>query len=124
LIPAQLAPVGLAFSPDGRWLYSTSEGVKLPSAVGSLSVIDVAKAETDPAHIVVADSNRFAVGAQAASLAVVDTTAALAGKPALLGYLPAGRFPQEMALEPGGAVLLVSNFGSGQLEAVDVADLP
>ena len=52
-IPAQLAPVGLAFSPDGRWLYSTSEAVKLPGAVGSLSVISVAKAETDPAHSVV-----------------------------------------------------------------------
>jgi DNA-binding beta-propeller fold protein YncE len=37
---------------------------------------------------------------------------------------PAGRFPREMALEPGGKVLLVTNFGSGQLEAVNVADLP
>ena len=194
-IPAQLAPVGLAFSPDGRWLYSTSEGVKLPSEVGSLSVISVAKAETDPAHsvvsrvlagcnpvrvitsadgstvsvtarasdallafsasrlrtdprhallatvgvgeapvglalvrdgtrIVVADSNRFAVGKANASLAVVDATAVLAGKPALLGYLPAGRFPREMSLEPGDKVLLVTNFASGQLEAVNVADLP
>ncbi len=25
-IPVGLAPVGLAFSPDGKWLYSTSEG--------------------------------------------------------------------------------------------------
>jgi DNA-binding beta-propeller fold protein YncE len=52
-IPAQLAPVGLAFSPDGRWLYSTSEIIKFPSEAGSLSVIDAAKAETDPAHSVV-----------------------------------------------------------------------
>ncbi|MGO8959694.1 MAG: hypothetical protein ACLQFR_20350 [Streptosporangiaceae bacterium] len=194
-IPTQVAPVGLAFSPDGRWLYSTSEVSGLPSPVGSLSVIDVAKAETDPAHsvvsrvlagcnpvrvitspdgstvwvtarasdallafsasrlradprhallaavrvgeapvglalvrggtrIVVADSNRFAAGGAVASLALVDTAAALAGKPALLGYLPAGRFPREMALEPGGKVLLVTNFASGQLEAVNVASLP
>jgi hypothetical protein len=73
---------------------------------------------------VVADSNRFGVGSAVASLAVVDVPAALAGKPALLGYLPAGRFPREMALESGGKVLLVTNFGSGQLEAVDVAGLP
>ncbi len=76
------------------------------------------------ARIVVADSNRFGVGSAVASLAVVDVPAALAGKPALLGYLPAGQFPREMALEPGGKVLLVTNFGSGQLEAVDVAGLP
>jgi hypothetical protein len=29
-----------------------------------------------------------------------------------------------MALEPDGRTLLVGNFSSGQLEAVDVADLP
>jgi hypothetical protein len=73
---------------------------------------------------VVADSNRFAAGAADSSLAVVDATAAFAGKPALLGYLPAGRFPREMALEPGGKVLLVTNYASGQLEAVNVASLP
>ena len=71
-----------------------------------------------------ADSNRFAASGAVATLAVVDAPAALAGKPALLGYLPAGRFPREMALEPGGKVLLVTNFASGQLEAVDVGGLP
>jgi DNA-binding beta-propeller fold protein YncE len=202
-IPAQIAPVGLAFSPDRRWLYFTSEAAHLPAVsgpgapapVGSLTVVSVAKAETDPARsvvavvpagcepvrvvtsadgrivwvtarasdallafdatrlrtdprhallaavrvgeapvglalvrggarIVVADSNRFSAGSAVASLAVVDVPAALAGNAALLGYLPAGRFPREMALEPGGKVLLVTNFGSRQLEAVDVARLP
>ena len=55
---------------------------------------------------------------------VVGVAAALAGRPALLGYLPAGGFPREMALEPDGRTLLVTNFSSGQLEAVEVADLP
>jgi len=50
--------------------------------------------------------------------------AALAGRPALLGYLPAGGFRREMALEPDGKTLLVGNYTSGQLEAVTVADLP
>jgi hypothetical protein len=74
--------------------------------------------------VVVADSNRFQRPGAAASLAVVNVAAALASKPALAGYLPAGGFPRQMALEPGGRTLLVTNFGSRQLETVDVANLP
>jgi hypothetical protein len=48
----------------------------------------------------------------------------LAGKPALLGYLRAGGFPRQMALEPGGRTLLVTNFSSQQIEVVGVAGLP
>ncbi len=194
-IPTQEAPVGLAFSPDGRWLYSTSEAERADTNIGSLTVIDVAKAEIDPARsvvartaagcnpvrvitsdngrvvwvtarasdallafsasklradpahalladvrvgelpvglalirdgsmIVVADSNRFDVSGKSSSLAVVDVPDALAGRPALVGYLPAGTFPREMALEPDGRTLLVTDFGSAQLEAVNVAALP
>jgi DNA-binding beta-propeller fold protein YncE len=194
-IPTQVAPVGLAVSPDGRWLYSTSEAEEAQTNVGTLAVIDVVKAETDPAgsvvartsagcnpvrvitsadgnvvwvtarasdallafsasrlltdpahalladvrvgelpvglalvrggtRIVVADSDRFDVSRATASLAVVDVPNALAGQPALLGYLPAGMFPRDMTLAPGGQTLLVSNYASSQLEAVDVADLP
>jgi DNA-binding beta-propeller fold protein YncE len=203
-IPAGLAPVGLAVSPDGQWLYATSE-LKAPSrggggggglgGQGTLQVISIRRAETDPgrsvvatvsagcqpvrvitsadgsvvwvtarasdtllgfsaamlrahparslvgavrvgaapvglalvsngARIVVADSNRFSARGATSSLAVVNVAAALAGKPALLGYLRAGGFPRQMALEPGGATLLVTNFNSRQLESVNVADLP
>jgi len=73
---------------------------------------------------VVADSNRFNIGGEASSLAVVGVAAALAGRPALLGYLRAGGFPRQMALEPGGRTLLVTNYASGQLEAVSIAGLP
>jgi DNA-binding beta-propeller fold protein YncE len=78
----------------------------------------------DGSRIVVADSNRFGAPGAASSLGVVDVPAALAGRPALLGYLPAGGFPRQMAVEPGGRTLLVTNFSSDQLEAVDLADLP
>jgi DNA-binding beta-propeller fold protein YncE len=207
-IPVGLAPVGLAVSPDGQWLYTTSEialgarpspgtrasGIPL-GGEGTLTVISVRRAETDPAdsvvstveagcspvrvitsadgsvvwvtaresdrllgfsaarlradpvqsliasvevgeapvglalvddgtRIVIADSNRFDAPGAAASLAVVNVAAALAGRTALAGYLPAGGFPREMALEPGGRTLLVGNYGSQQLEAVDVAGLP
>jgi DNA-binding beta-propeller fold protein YncE len=194
-IPTQVAPVGLALSPNGRWLYSTSEAEKPATNVGSVSVISVARAErdparsvisrvaagcnpvrvitsadgsvvwvtarasdallafsarrlrTDPAHalladvrvgelpvglalvrggslVVVADSDRFDVPGARASLAVVSVREALAGRPAVLGYLRAGKFPREMALEARGMTLLVGNYASGQLETVDIAALP
>ncbi len=75
-------------------------------------------------RIVVADSNRYHVPGAVSSLAVVNVAAALAGKPALLGYLRAGGFPRQMALAPDGRTLLVTNFNSRQLESVSVAGLP
>jgi hypothetical protein len=194
-IPMQIADVGLAVSPDGRWLYGTSEGGGPGTDVGTLSVISVPTAEshpaasvvvrvtagcepvrvitsadgsivwvtarasdallafsadrlrTDPTHalladvqvgeapvglalakrgsvVVVADSNRFDASGKSASLAVVDVPDALAGRPALLGYLPAGLFPRDMAAGPHGTTVLVANYDSGQIETVNVASLP
>jgi DNA-binding beta-propeller fold protein YncE len=197
-IPAGQAVVGLALSPDGQWLYATSELARGAgpgrSAQGSLSVISVRRAATDPAHavlatvaagcqpvrvitsadgtvawvtarasdallgfstallrshparaliaragvgeapvglalvdngrqIVVADSNRFQAPGASASLAVVRVGDALAGRPALAGLLPAGQFPREMTVAPGGRTLLVTCFGSGQLELVNLTGL-
>ena len=62
-VPLDLAPVGLALSPDNRFLYvttqfSTQDVLKLRSKAasqlpGTLSVVDVARAEHDPSHAVV-----------------------------------------------------------------------
>jgi DNA-binding beta-propeller fold protein YncE len=67
-VPAGVAPVGLAVSPNGGWLYSTSELKSFselrraphsgPQSLdlggqGTLAVISVRKAETDPAHAIV-----------------------------------------------------------------------
>jgi DNA-binding beta-propeller fold protein YncE len=200
-IPLGLAPVGMALSPDGHWLYATSEVTSRTSASpqsqthGTLTVINLRTAEThpvasvvatvaagcqpvrvittadgteiwvtarasdallcfstaalrtDPAHaliarvqvgeapvglvlvdndkrIVVADSNRFTANGAQANLGVVNVATALAGKPAMTGFISAGRFPRQFALESDGTTLLATNFASGQLEAVNVADLP
>ena len=74
--------------------------------------------------VVVADSNRFGAASASSDLSVVDVAAALAGKPAVVGRIPAGQFPREMALEPDGQRLLVSNYLSGQLEAVSIPGIP
>ena len=47
-IPLGEAPVGMAFAPDGRYLYATSEVAGPGATQGALSVIDLALAETVP----------------------------------------------------------------------------
>jgi len=191
-------PVGMAISPDGRWLYATSlfaSKTTVAPAPGTISVIDLHRAETqpsaalldtaiagcapvrvivsangrtvwttarasdallgfsaskllsDPRHalladvrvgaspagmaftdggrrIVVADTDRFTTTPHAGALSVVNPSAALARRPALLGAVRAGEFPREMSLESNGTTLLITNYDSDQLEAVDTQDLP
>jgi DNA-binding beta-propeller fold protein YncE len=140
-VDAGCSPVRVITSADGSVVWVTAR------ESDRLLGFSAARLRTDPAHaliasaevgeapvglalvdggarIVVADSNRFNASGARSSLAVVDVPAALEGKPALLGYLRAGGFPREMALEPGGRILLVTDFGSQQLEAVGVAGLP
>ncbi len=58
------------------------------------------------------------------NLAVVDPAAALAQKPALLGYFNSGLQPREMALSPDGKFLYVTDRGSDQVQVVDLSTLP
>jgi DNA-binding beta-propeller fold protein YncE len=74
--------------------------------------------------VVVADSNRFGASGAGSDLSVVSVAAALSGRPAVTGTVPAGQFPREMALAPGDQTLLISNFSSDQLESVSVPSLP
>jgi DNA-binding beta-propeller fold protein YncE len=77
----------------------------------------------DGTLIVVADSNRFSAQGAHADLTVVNAADALDGRPALVGDIPAGLFPRDMTAAPNGTVL-VSNFNSSQVEAVDTAAIP
>jgi DNA-binding beta-propeller fold protein YncE len=73
--------------------------------------------------LVVADSNQYAAARAHSDLDVVNVAAALAGHPAVVGHITAGSFPRDLTLAPDGR-LLVSDYSSDQLEAVDVATLP
>ncbi|MGH3124356.1 MAG: YncE family protein, partial [Streptosporangiaceae bacterium] len=139
-IPAGCQTNRLAFSPNGQDLWVT--------AVGSNALLgfSAAKLLSDPAHaliarvavgqsplglavisngnrIVVADSNRNGGPGAQANLAVVDTAKALAGRPALLGYLRSGLQPRQFAVSHG-TTLLVTNTKSSQLQTVDLSRLP
>jgi DNA-binding beta-propeller fold protein YncE len=140
-VNAGCSPVRVINSADGSVVWVTA---RLSNALLGFSA---AKLRSDPQHaliarvlvgeapigltfinhekrIVVADSNVFAVKGARTSLSVVNTSAALAGQPAMLGLVHAGRVPRQFTVEPNGKTLLVTNSGSGQLEAVNIGDLP
>jgi DNA-binding beta-propeller fold protein YncE len=139
-IAAGCSPVRVIVSADGRVVWVTARESNELLAFSAGKLLD------DPAHallasvpvgslpvglalvadgrqVVVADSNRFQTSAAHPSLTVVSVAAALANRPAILGTIRTGRFPREMALEPNGDTLLVSNAASEQLEAVAVGHL-
>jgi hypothetical protein len=60
----------------------------------------------------------------ASGLTIVDTRAALAGRPAVIGALPAGVFPRELSVVAARARVLVTSFRSDQLEVVDTSEFP
>jgi DNA-binding beta-propeller fold protein YncE len=51
-VPVGQDPVGIAQSPDGRWLYVAQEGTQTPPAEGRLYVLSASRAETDPGKAV------------------------------------------------------------------------
>ncbi|HUK70183.1 MAG TPA: protein kinase [Streptosporangiaceae bacterium] len=75
-------------------------------------------------RIVVANSNILAVKGATSSLMVINTAAAVDGRPALLGLVQTGDVPRQFAVEPNGRTLLVTDSNAQLLEAVAVGDLP
>ena len=50
------------------------------------------------------------------TVAVVNTAAALAHRPALLGAIRAGLFPRDISYDPATGQVLVANYDSGDIE--------
>jgi DNA-binding beta-propeller fold protein YncE len=145
-IPTQQEPVGLAVSPDGRWLYSTSEGVSENTQVGSVAVISIARAETDPARSVVArvaagcnpvrvitsaDGRVVWVTARASDALLAFSAGRLRTDPAraLLASVRVGELPVGLALAKAGSLIVVADSdrfdepgAQASLAVVDVAD--
>jgi DNA-binding beta-propeller fold protein YncE len=56
-VPVGQDPVGIAQSPDGKWLYVAQEGTQTPPAPGKLYVLNEQRAETSPGTAVQASAN-------------------------------------------------------------------
>jgi DNA-binding beta-propeller fold protein YncE len=139
IVDAGCQPVRVITTADGSEVWVTAR------ASDDLLCFAAARLTSDPGHalvavvrvgeapvglaavrggslIVVADSNRFDARGAVADLDVVNVAAALSGRRPVIGHLPSGLFPREMALQNG--TLLVSNYVSSKVEAVDVATIP
>jgi serine/threonine-protein kinase len=137
---AGCGPAGVTVSPDGKMVWVTAQ------ASNELLGFSAAKLRTDPEHalaaqvrvgqtptgvilvdggrkIVVADTNLNGLPSSD-NLAVVDVAAAIARKPALIGYIPSGRSPLHFALSAFGQYLYVSDSGAAQIQVVNVSTLP
>ncbi len=207
-VDVDLAPDGLALSPDGRHLYVVSQvqrpslsmgptdwayglltGIGMPRRAGTLSVVDLKRVELDPggavetrvtagcapSHVAVSpdggtlwvtasQSNEvlayrsaglLAGGARARPVArvrvpaapagitlvrdgryalvtsaghpngvsVLDTAAAMAGRPALRTVFPAGDPPARIGVTADQGTAYVTNGGSSSLTAIDLSTL-
>ena len=138
---AGCGPVRVIVSSDGKIVWVTAresnrllafDAAKLVSEPGYALLASV-QVGTSPvgltfarneSRILTADSNRFGYANATTGLSVVDVRAALAGKQAVLGRVPTGLFPREFAVSPDGSVILVADFTSKQIQAVDVSTLP
>jgi serine/threonine-protein kinase len=137
---AGCGPAEVVVSADGKMVWVTAQ------ASNELLGFSAAKLQTDPQHaltaevpvgqtptglilvdggskIIVADSNLNAVPGSD-NLAVVDVAAAIARKPALIGYIPSGRMPLHFALSALAPYLYVADGGAAQLQIVSIAALP
>jgi DNA-binding beta-propeller fold protein YncE len=140
-VPAGCEPVGLVTASKGRfvWVTTLADHAVLGFASAQLerdtahALVAVVRVGDSPigllafaggSRLLVADSGRSRGRAGAPGLTVIDTTRALAGRPAVLGSIPTGLDPRQLALVPRRATALVTNYGSEQLEAVDLAAIP
>ncbi len=138
-VPAGCSPVRDEVLPDGKTLYVTARGSN------ALLAFDTAKLVTDSSHaliatvpvgtapvglavvdggrkVVVAHSSRFG-GRGGQDLTVVDVSGIRSGQAKIEGTIPAGSFPRELHTTLDGKTLLLTNFGSEQLELIDLARL-
>ena len=96
---------------------------------GAARAIRATAAASEPVGLALGDDGRVALvdnsnrglvpgtgGKDPQTVSVIDTAAALAGQPALLGVVPAGLFPRDLSIDPAGGQVLVANFNSGTIE--------
>ena len=140
---AGCAPVRVIASADGQTIWVTSRDSD------ALLGFSAAKMVSDPTHaleaqvdvgtapigetfanvngqtrILVADSNLNSTPGAVANVAVIDPAKALRRVPSLLGYVSTGKIPRQFTIQPGGKTALVTNTGSGQLQAIELGTLP
>jgi DNA-binding beta-propeller fold protein YncE len=138
-VEAGASPVRVVIATDGKLAWVSARGgnavvafdtAAVLSGAGGRALQAVVQVGVAPVglallhsgrRLVAANSNRYAADrGEPQSLSVVDTDAALGGRPALLGTVPARSWPRELAALPDDRTLLVTNVLSRTLETVTV----
>jgi len=137
-VHAGCEPVRVQLSDGGALAWVTARGSN------ALLAFDTARLATDPSHALqavvrvgmapvgvlitgdgryalTADSARSTAPGQPQAVSVIDTAAALAGRKALIGTVPAGAFPREFAYDPVTHQAVLTNFDSGTVETFPAA---
>jgi DNA-binding beta-propeller fold protein YncE len=142
-VQAGCAPVRVIASADGQTIWVTSRdsdallgfsaarlvsdpdhALEAQVDVGTAPIGETFATVNGQTRILVADSNLNSVSGAVANVAVVDPAKALRRVPSLLGYVSTGKIPRQFTIQPGGKTALVTNTGSGQLQAIDLGTLP
>ena len=105
-------------------LVSDQNAALLASVQVGTSPVGLIFAGLDERRILTANSNRFLYRNTTTGLSVVEVDAAIRGEQANLGQIPTGSFPRELAISPNGNTILVTDYGSSMIQAVDVSTLP
>ena len=134
-------PVRVAVSPDGGtvWVTALQSNALLAFSAAALrqdpsrALRAVVRTGSEPVGLALADNGRIALvgnsnrglvagtgGNVPQTVAVIDTAAALAHRPAVLGTVPAGVFPRDLSVDPANGHVFVANFNSGTIEEFPV----
>jgi DNA-binding beta-propeller fold protein YncE len=113
----------LGFSAS-RLVSDSGHALEAQVDVGAAPIGETFARSGSQTRILVADSNVQKVSGVAPTVAVVDPAEALQRGPALLGYVSTGELPRQFTIQPSGQTALVTNDGSGQVQAIDLATLP
>jgi DNA-binding beta-propeller fold protein YncE len=138
-INAGCDPVRVALAPSGESAWVTDRGgnslLGFKLSTGSRPRVGQLEAEVrvgpepvdatfvDSGSIVlVTDSDRYGAPEKNQTVAVINVTDALAHRPSLVGYLPAGAFPRQFGQVPGGRILF-TDYDSDDVRLIGSADL-
>jgi DNA-binding beta-propeller fold protein YncE len=134
-------PVRVAVSPDGGtvWVTALQSNALLAFSAAALrqdpsqALRAVVRTGSEPVGLALADDGRVALvgnsnrglvpgtgGNAPQTVSVIDTAAALAHRPALLGTVPAGAFPRDLSIDPASGQAFAANFNSGTIEEFPV----
>jgi DNA-binding beta-propeller fold protein YncE len=137
---AGCSPVRLELSKDGRTAFVTSREENVLQVMDLGMILHgkpnavVAKVPVGPAPIglaladhdrlaLVSNSNRWAQEQTPQTVTLIDIAGRHRSKPVVLGTIPVGVFPRDLAISRDGRVIVVSNFGSRSLTLLRVSKL-